>query len=204
MKRAMFFSMLILLIGLYTSSAQTTHSITLQSNQPPQLIANAGNDTAFTAPGNYYLGGQPPVTGGVFPYRFKWVPDTDLNSDSVATPLFTHDGSYPWIEFILTVTDKRQCRAIDTVFIDLLYFSVESIEKPSMNIYPNPATDQISIDLPQAGGEITLYTIDGSAVIKQSATSSSIELQVGELSRGIYILKYTTDKGAHTLKVVLK
>jgi len=184
--------------------AQATHLITLQSNQPPQLFADAGVDTSLATMGTYVLGGSPPATGGTPPYQFQWSPGTYLDYDTAANPVFTHDGTYPYVEFVLIVTDDRNCRSTDSVMITLLYFSIEELEKPMLRAYPIPATSYLAIELPTSGGEVSLHSLDGKLLVKQMVDNNLTTLAVDKLPGGVYLLSYTNDDIKHTVKVILK
>jgi hypothetical protein len=184
--------------------SQNTHMVTLQSNQPPQLYADAGHDTAFTTQGTHLLGAQPPAYGGTPPYSFQWMPPTDLNSDTIANPTFTHTGMYPFAKFFLTVTDQQNCSAIDSVKITLFYYAVEEIEPPSMKVMPVPARQYLTIEVAVAGGEISLYNFDGKLIISRPVDKTHLALDVGHLQRGVYLLSYTSQKAMQTIKIVLE
>lgn len=204
MKRFTFVFIFFMLIFSYDISAQATHLITLQSNQPPQLFADAGVDTSLTTMGTYILGGIPAGAGGTPPFQYQWSPATYLNTDTVANPVFTHDGSYPYVEFYLTVTDDRNCRATDSVMVTLLYYSIEEIAKPILRVYPIPATSYLAIELPGPGGEVSLYSLDGKLIVKQSVDNELTMLAVDKIPRGVYLLSYSKEELKQTMKVILK
>lgn len=204
MKKFVSVLMFFILICNLDISGQATHLITLQSNQPPQLFADAGVDTSLATMGTYILGGTTAVTGGTPPYQFQWSPGTYLDYDTVANPVFTHDGTYPYVEFVLIVTDDRNCRATDSVMITLLYFSVDELSKPVLQVYPVPATSYLAVELPASGGEVSLYSLDGRLLVKQSVDNNLTTIAVDNLTRGVYLLSYTNGDIRHTVKVILK
>jgi len=81
----------------------------------------------------------------------------------------------------------------------------------TMSVYPNPATDRVSIQIetlePEAV-QITLYDVLGRAVSKISHSEAtqhiSHNIDVSNFAKGIYILRITTSKGQVMRKVVIQ
>jgi hypothetical protein len=102
----------------------------------PQLIADAGNDTAFCASNweEASLGGKPSAYGGTEPYTYAWSAEYEyagriytasfmLADTTVANPVFTspfNDSA----TFYLTVTDSDQVIAIDSITIRFSQYTV--------------------------------------------------------------------------------
>jgi V8-like Glu-specific endopeptidase len=65
----------------------------------------------------------------------------------------------------------------------------------SLNIFPNPASDFITIEnIPQKKGAIlTVYNIQGQSLIQQPTNKTSAQLNVSGLSRGLYIVKLSCE-----------
>jgi hypothetical protein len=75
----------------------------------------------------------------------------------------------------------------------------------SIIVYPNPATDKISISFPKAiRYEISLITISGQIVHRYSANDTDIDLNVSELSAGIYFINISDGTNSETKKIVVK
>jgi hypothetical protein len=72
---------------------------------------------------------------------------------------------------------------------DLFYTSVEEYSTQKISIYPNPAASMISIESNTSIDSYEIYSIDGSLVLSGSLNGTSNQLDVGELSKGVYILK---------------
>lgn len=197
----MVFFVLLLQCNIYT---QNTHLVTLQSNQPPQLFADAGHDTAFTTPGTHLLGAQPPAYGGTPPYSFQWIPATNLDSDTIANPTFTHTGANSFVKFFLTVSDQQNCSSTDSVKITLFYYAVEEIEPFSMKVVPVPARQYLAVVVVAPEGEINLFNLEGKCLLTQVVDKTHLTLDLGHLQRGVYLLTYNNQKGRQTIKVVLE
>lgn len=68
-------------------------------------------------------------------------------------------------------------------YTDVVSNNVENVEIPSLRIYPNPASDFISVEATE-GSPVEIFSINGTKII--STTSHNID--VSGLSRGLYIV----------------
>lgn len=76
-----------------------------------------------------------------------------------------------------------------------------------MQAYPNPATDQVTIQhvAPANRAVISVISTDGKIVFQQTVLPNTFQTQfsVGRLSKGMYILKFDDSKGdVRTLQLV--
>jgi hypothetical protein len=83
--------------------------------------------------------------------------------------------------------------------------SIESINKPSIKIYPNPAIDDVHISLPENVPQAVfmLYDMQGKEVIRQEVSNQG-RVEVSNLASGMYIYRLTTDKQSYQGKMVIK
>jgi photosystem II stability/assembly factor-like uncharacterized protein len=69
----------------------------------------------------------------------------------------------------------------------------EKQQMSSLNIYPNPATDQLTIELSEPGsninGTITIFGMSGLALIQQQVRDSRTEINISSLPKGVYFVK---------------
>jgi hypothetical protein len=104
-------------------------------------------------------------------------------------------------------------RTVTVVMRDLLFIaifeagvSITDIEEaPAINVYPNPARDNIHITLPENVSQavFALYDIQGKVLIRKEIVSQET-LSVSNLAGGIYIYHVITDKKTHTGKLKIK
>ena len=91
-----------------------------------------------------------------------------------------------------------------TPVTDTLFLSVPNIESNLNNlvaIYPNPVHDKLYINSDRLKiRSLALYTPSGIKVKSQNKNTK--ELNLSELSKGVYILKIDTDKGVITKKIL--
>jgi len=86
-------------------------------------------------------------------------------------------------------------------FGDCNNLSVEDNLADLINIYPNPATTQINVDVPSSIEilDVALYDILGK---NTGAVLVNGIIDVSNISRGVYILNVKTDQGTLTQKVI--
>nr|NQU89202.1 T9SS type A sorting domain-containing protein [Bacteroidota bacterium] len=75
---------------------------------------------------------------------------------------------------------------------------------PGLEIYPNPANDQLNIICPNAvdGTSISIYSIHGKLVSKTELSGDHITLNIGHLENGVYMVKITNSEKVVTKRIV--
>jgi hypothetical protein len=68
-----------------------------------------------------------------------------------------------------------------------------------LKIYPNPAQDKISINLPVfenlAGLQLNIYNIQGQMLLQQNLIQNNTEIDISQLEQGIYVAKIRLEDG---------
>jgi hypothetical protein len=184
--------------------AQTTHRVTLNSLQPDVLMADAGADWDSTfIPTPLVLGGNPTATGGTPPYLYQWSPATDLDSDTISNPTLL-SINFGQRTYVLEVTDARNCLAIDSLMIRLRFIGTEDWLNPHFEVFPNPASQFLTIKTPRSAGRLLLTDLHGRVIQEVHITESEVHLAVAALSRGSYILQYTYQNQVFSQKITLQ
>jgi hypothetical protein len=82
---------------------------------------------------------------------------------------------------------------------------VKSMKTTSMSIYPNPATDNIQITLPEnvPYATFTLYDAQGKELIRKEVKNQD-KVSVSNFAAGVYIYNVITTKESYTGKLVIK
>ncbi|MGZ3862860.1 MAG: T9SS type A sorting domain-containing protein [Bacteroidia bacterium] len=117
----------------------------------------------------------------------------DLNNDNHKN-IFYFDGSQ-W-QNTSSAPMFRGSLMIHPVFGDsLMAVGVKSIvsEKPGIKIYPNPATDEITIAAPQKLRKILITDILGNVLYEELNPSQKVD--VSSLVSGVYLIRMQTGKG---------
>ena len=76
----------------------------------------------------------------------------------------------------------------------LVINGINQIEKPSFNIYPNPAKDFVTIAVSE-GTALQLTDISGREILKQQITNSPFQLSIKQLPTGLYFINIKDPQG---------
>ena len=73
----------------------------------------------------------------------------------------------------------------------------ENEENDAVVLYPNPVEDQLTIETEQGvlSSAVELYTMEGRLVRQQSLLQKKTEIDISDLSEGMYTAKVTTTRG---------
>lgn len=80
--------------------------------------------------------------------------------------------------------------------------SITDLQKFSFTASPNPATDYISLSAAKPIKNIEVYNLLGQQVINKNLNSTRQDINVSNLSKGVYILKAFIEDAAGTYKFV--
>lgn len=73
-----------------------------------------------------------------------------------------------------------------------------------LNIYPNPATDVLNVDVGEIEtGELELYSLSGQLQLGQPISSKLQTLDISDIPEGTYLLRVKTSEGSYSKKVVV-
>lgn len=75
-----------------------------------------------------------------------------------------------------------------------------------INVFPNPARDIISIEIPEQYGDGTLSVTDltGKKLITKHVYNKNTQISLSNLSTGIYVLKFSNDLNNFTSRIIKK
>jgi len=87
--------------------------------------------------------------------------------------------------------------------IDLLLGVEESVLENPCKIYPNPASDQFTVECPDMQ-EIMLISTSGHLVKRKNAKGeSSVQLWTGNLPPGLYVFRIVSGSGVYNSRVII-
>ena len=73
----------------------------------------------------------------------------------------------------------------------------------TQSLYPNPAETEVNFEfLSYEPKEITIYTMDGHAILKETHHGLKISINIERLERAIYIIQITTDLESDRFKFI--
>lgn len=180
------------------SIAQQTHIVALASNQPPALIANAGDDASFGS--SVQLGGAPAAVGGTSPYTYAWSPVTDLSDATEANP--TINELMVERTYTLTVTDANDCTATDEVYVSIALLSVS--DDLDIRVFPTVASKSITVESASQISSVRIIDLNGKERLREIGTGKAHRLSVLSLAEGMYLLQVQTQNGVTNFKIVIR
>ncbi|MEI6488788.1 MAG: T9SS type A sorting domain-containing protein [Bacteroidota bacterium] len=84
----------------------------------------------------------------------------------------------------------------DVSVIDCTYDGVEELSEATINIIPNPATNQFTIENSQLRmNSIHIYNVLGEEVQSLKLESSKLAVDISSLANGVYFVEVETEKG---------
>lgn len=132
---------------------------------------------------------QANVQGGVMPYLYNW-----SNGDAADLADSLLPGDYE-----VTVTDANGCEVLDTITvrIDSTISAISpELEMLDIQLYPNPATDRLQVEIDQLPTEavsLSIVDLSGRVVMERPVTDSLTTLDMTELQAGMYLVRISVD-----------
>jgi hypothetical protein len=84
--------------------------------------------------------------------------------------------------------------------------AVDNKSEITLQIYPNPTTDKLTVNHPlaNAGASMSIFSLNGSKILSTVVEPGSLhaELNVANLKAGTYILKFNNNNNSRTLKFI--
>jgi hypothetical protein len=134
------------------------------------------------------------VTGGNPPYSFDWDNDATGDFDDPEDLTEISGGTYT----VIVMCDAG-CTISETVDLSS-QLGIDEPGKINVNVYPNPTKNNISI---QTNGAFTfdLYAVSGEVLLQGKGVNVK-EVDLNNLSTGVYTLRISTEKGEKSLQIV--
>jgi hypothetical protein len=119
------------------------------------------------------------------------------NQPNLSIPVaLSKDSVYEFVSLAIDSAGNREDWPAAPDFAWPVNLSVKEIVKPSIHIYPNPATNQLNVvsDAENALTSITLTDMQGRVVLTTTANGTNQILFIGHLPNGLYNVKVDTEK----------
>jgi len=88
--------------------------------------------------------------------------------------------------------------------VSMLITSVDDISKAKTEVYPNPASDRISIISDLAIEELKIFNQSGQLVLQERKNSHSFNQDISELRNGVYMIQLKTTQTIITKRLIVK
>ena len=181
-------------------------------------------DDNFSA--NTILEGTGGVAGDVTAndlYNNELVEDTDITisivntgglagvtidaDGSINVPASTPDGTYIVIYRICDAINNGNCSDASVTIVVSPLVGVDDFSKLDINIYPNPASTEVFVKVPDFSShnnlKASLYDLNGRLVRDGNITTENFSMDVTGLESAIYILNVTSDAGVITKRIAV-
>jgi plastocyanin len=193
---------MILVFAVYSVQAQTSHNIAVNNNvfSPSSLTIQAGDEVVWT--NNTGMGHNVNGNQSVYPDNPQSF-GRSVGTEWVYSFVFTMPGTYyyqcdPHVSLGMTGTIVVQ----GTTGID-----PDKVE--TIKAWPNPAIDNVSFESPNfPTGEINLRIINSKgqevASRKINSISGEVQLNLGGLTEGIYLIEFSTKDFREYSRIIKK
>ena len=102
-----------------------------------------------------------------------------------------------WLAFDWFVDDVK------VVPTDTTNVNVNELGALKLNVYPNPAKDEVVIEAQSDIQQVTLMGVNGALLEERKANSQNVKLNLEGYSQGIYVVRVVTEEGVITKRISL-
>jgi hypothetical protein len=134
------------------------------------------------------------VTGGTSPYSYEW-----SNGETTADITDLLPGDYD-----VEVTDANGCVVTMNYTITAPLGLVEGPVDGNIKVYPNPATDNVTIEIEGFEvDQVTIVNLVGEVVYRQLPIDKKFNVNVGDLAPGMYFVQFQMGENSTTQRLVI-
>ena len=197
----------LLLLLVIISAPLSSQVFYLNSNLPPILQANAGNDNFIDPGDSVQIGGLPAALNGYGNYTYFWEPFIGLSDPSAENPWASPNET---TTYILTVSDGHHCLAMDEITIKVGASGINNLKKQlKIFVYPNPAVDFINIQITghEAGVNLRIINSLGQTVIRKEDNNPDdilFSFDTHKWNKGIFFLLIQTGNRVESKVFVIR
>ncbi len=166
-----------------------------------------GADTVLSVPYDTELSYTISVSGQYNVY--KWYKDGELLPEQTTGTLHIDAVTYEDMgTYVLKVTNTLVTDMIlisHNIVLDVTT-EIDEVQIPEFRMFPNPATSNtlnISFDNPESIDNIAVFNTSGQMMIRENNISKQVQLNIGNLAEGLYIVKVSSTGGQITTKKVV-
>ncbi|HZL12141.1 MAG TPA: alpha-amylase family glycosyl hydrolase [Prolixibacteraceae bacterium] len=170
----------------------TSGTETLSVNGIVKKIQLHLNDHNITLLGNFGLSDQTIIPN--FQHTGTWYDfftDSELSVSDVNSPILLKAGEYR------LYSDQKL-----PAFHDLATQTSVTLSNSALNIYPNPVSDNLTIETADLIRKVEIYSMDGKMVLQSTHNTNNLKVNLSKLNPGMYFLRVQTSSQLFTEKVV--
>jgi len=110
------------------------------------------------------------------------------------------------LELTIVCSKSTTYNFTDQLLITKFITNISRVKEIETNVFPNPATDKITINVPAKSVStaigMEIINIRGQVVKSLKINDNSVNMDISDLSKGVYIIKIQTDKEIVTKKFI--
>ncbi|MBR4135992.1 MAG: T9SS type A sorting domain-containing protein [Bacteroidales bacterium] len=139
---------------------------------------------------DYFFGNNPPIQNNKFSIRFI---------EGIGTTIGFHPLMQSYLSLLLCVykDDSLVYMADENLGCDQTCVGLEEYMHTYMNLYPNPASSYIILDMgtgEEMDGNVIITDVMGRVCLQQHVAGASNLISVADFPKGMYFLTYINDK----------
>jgi PKD repeat protein/predicted Zn-dependent protease len=113
-----------------------------------------------------------------------------------------------WFKFVFTsdVNANDNNIYIDNINISNTSVGISELEQnaESFSIYPNPASDYLTVVSKQSNASLAIYDALGKLLLSQKLTEENTWISTSSLCKGVYVFKISSSEGTAFKKVIIE
>ena len=127
-----------------------------------------------------------------------------ITSPDFETPLDTDlDNDYEIEVIVVNEQDQTNSKRVTITVTDVAEEVILSLDQPmDFEVYPNPVSDLLNIDLPDVTGFRNLSLLDLNGRLHQSYAQLPLQLDISSLKPGVYLIRLETEQGVFVRSLV--
>ena len=179
-------------------NATATQSITIQA------LPNSDFTIASAKTGNGGIEITPIAPNGSGDYT--WLYGDGGKSNEKGKHTYAYNGQLGLFNVTLII-DNDGCQSNTSKDVRINVLSTQAVDADNINIYPNPSSGWVNVDLNSVNGVVSIQVVDvaGRLVTTQpiNSTQKSYAIDMGTTKAGVYFVQVITDGGLFNKKIII-
>ncbi|MES2618879.1 MAG: PKD domain-containing protein [Bacteroidota bacterium] len=134
--------------------------------------------------------------------KYEWLfGEGGTATNSLPSYQYLYNGNFK-VKMIATNSAGCMCETTKTVSATSAVNSISTV--PGLTIYPNPNNGMFTISTSANGGmKIEVFNLLGSKILSQTTSDNTININLGDVAKGIYMVKVTINGVTTTSKITV-
>jgi hypothetical protein len=128
------------------------------------------------------------------------LPGFSASDDNYLSLAFSPSEGQPYVAY----QDYSNSQKVTVMKYDSVYIGINEQQESRLFLYPNPAIDKITIEIPAvpANSQLSIMNLDGQELITHQITQPTTTIDVSNLPSGVYFVRLTNDKTVEVGKFI--